>query len=350
MPTNTESLFDEKSLTGVPVFDLTRVTAVQWRKSMLKTVQLFAVAAAIFFTASHASAQNYPSKPIQMIIPFAAGGTTDLMARALQDELSKELKVPIVIVNRGGAGATIGVSAVARSPTDGYTIGLTTNNPLSIQPLLSDDVSYSLDSFRYICQVYDNPLALIVGAGASFKTFPEFVAFANSKPRALLYGTLGPGSAPHIVMLKVLEAARIKDAVDVPYPGASGAQQAILSGAIMAYVGAPANAKASDLPVLAVFAKERIPALPDVPTIGELGYPINALSAGGLIVPKDTPDDIVKTLEQACAKATTSQPFRTSLEKLDSFASYRTGKEFEQFLRQDMTSSIPSLKATGLTK
>lgn len=316
---------------------------------MRKLMQAVVPAVLLLGTAPAAVAQDYPSKPIEMIVPFGAGGTTDLIARALQEELSKGLGVPVVVVNKGGAGGTLGNIEVSQARPHGYTIGFTPNNALTVQPHLKD-LPYTLDSFRYVCLVYDNTQVLIAGPNAPFKTFEEFAAFSTSKPDALVYGTLGPGSSPHILMIRLLEKLGVEQAVHVPFQGAGEVSQALMGNTIMVYPGAPANAKANNLPVLASFSKERIEALPDVPSTFELGYDIAGFSAGGIIAPAGTPDEVVAKLERACETATASQAFKDNMEKLASTVRYLPSAEFEQLFREDSEASVAALKSAGLTK
>src|SRR6266404_70272 len=139
-------------------------------------LQLAAGAAALPVLSRIAWSQTYPSRPINMIVPFPPGGNTDIMARALQNELSKALKQTVVVINKGGAAGTLGLIDLVRASPDGYTIALTPNNPLTAQPHLQK-LPYSMDSFRYICLTYYAPYVLIAGPKAPFKTFVEFVTF-----------------------------------------------------------------------------------------------------------------------------------------------------------------------------
>ena len=144
-----------------------------------------------------ANAQTYPSRPINMIVPFPPAGTTDIMARALQAEMSKAIGQTIVIINKGGAAGTLGLIDVVRSAPDGYTVALTPNNPLTAQPHLQK-LPYNMDSFRYICLTYYAPYVLIAGPKAPFKTFDEFVKFTKAKSENLVYGHPGLASQPHL--------------------------------------------------------------------------------------------------------------------------------------------------------
>jgi tripartite-type tricarboxylate transporter receptor subunit TctC len=266
--------------------------------------QSIVIAAAGLLLAASAAAQDYPSRQINMVIPFPPGGNTDLMARALQPELAKALGQSVVAVNKGGAGGTIGNIEVANARPDGYTIGLTPNNPLTAQPHVQK-LPYGMDSFRLVCLTYYVPYVLIGSPKAPFKTFAELVTFAKAKNDNLIYASPGPGTQPHLGILSALAAIKA-EGVHVPFTGAGPMTQAMLAGTVMAMSESTAVAKAGNLVVLAAQTKERIPALPDVPTMQELGYPSEAFSAGGLVVPAKTPDAVVARLQKACSDAVAS--------------------------------------------
>ena len=184
-----------------------------------------------------------------MVIPFPPGGNTDLMARALQPELAKALGQPVVVINKGGAGGTIGNIEVANAKADGYTIGLTPNNPLTAQPHVQK-LPYGMDSFKYVCLTYYVPYVVMASPKAPFKTFQEFVTYTKEKPDNLIYASPGPGTQPHLGILSALR--RIKaEGVHVPFTGAGPMAQAMLAGTVMAMSESTAVAKASNLNVLA---------------------------------------------------------------------------------------------------
>jgi tripartite-type tricarboxylate transporter receptor subunit TctC len=304
------------------------------------------LAAIAALTAIPASAQTYPSRPINMIIPFPPGGNTDIMGRALQNELSKALGGTVVVVNKGGAAGSIGIVELVRAQPDGYTIALTPNNPLTAQPHLQK-VPYGMDSFRYICLTYYAPYVLIAGPQAPFKTFEEFLKFAKAKPQDLTYGHPGPGSQPHLGMLAVLKAIGV-EALGVPFQGAGPMAQALHSGTVMAIAETPAVAQASNLPILAALSDERIAALPDVPTMRELGYPAEGFTAGGLIAPAETPPEAVAALEKACAQATASAEYKAIVERLNATPRYLPGAEFRKLFEADSARNADALKRAGL--
>jgi len=293
-----------------------------------------------------ASAQTYPSRPITMVVPFPPGGNTDIMARALQNELGKALGQTVVVLNKGGAAGTIGVNELLKAQPDGYTLALTPNNPLTAQPHLQK-LAYGFDSFTYICLTYYTPYVLIAGPQAPFKTFNEFLAFAKAKPENLVYGHPGVASQPHLGMLAVLKAIGA-DALGVPFQGAGPMSHALLSGTVMAITETPSVARASNLPVLAALANERIPALPDVPTMRELGYPAESFTAGGLIAPANTASGAVAVLEKACAQATAAEEYKTILDRLNATPRYLPGAQFRKMFEEDSVRSADAIRGAGL--
>jgi tripartite-type tricarboxylate transporter receptor subunit TctC len=296
---------------------------------------------------AHAHAQTYPSRAINMVVPFPAGGNTDIMARALQAEMSKAMGQTIVIINKGGAAGTLGLIDVARAAPDGYTVALSPNNPLTAQPHLQK-LPYGMDSFRYVCLTYYAPYVLIAGPKAPFKTFDQFVKFAKAKPENLVYGHPGLASQPHLGMLAVLKAIGA-DGLGVPFTGAGPMAQALLSGTVMAITETPAVAAASNLPVLAALSEDRLPALPSVPTMKELRYPANSFTAGGVIAPGNTPPAIATTLETACREATASAAYKTIAGRLNVEARYLPGAAFRRLFDMDSLDNADAIKRMAST-
>jgi tripartite-type tricarboxylate transporter receptor subunit TctC len=310
--------------------------------------QSIVIAAAGLLLAASAAAQDYPSRQINMVIPFPPGGNTDLMARALQPELAKALGQSVIAVNKGGAGGTIGNIEVANARPDGYTIGLTPNNPLTAQPHVQK-LPYDMDSFRLVCLTYYVPYVVIGSPKAPFKTFADFVTFAKAKNDNLIYASPGPGTQPHLGILSALAAIKA-EGVHVPFTGAGPMTQAMLAGTVMAMSESTAVAKAGNLVVLAAQTKERIPALPDVPTMQELGYPSEAFSAGGLVVPAKTPDAVVARLQKACSEAVASEGYKSATEKLNATAHYLPEAEFKAMFAADSVRNAEAVKKAGITQ
>src|SRR5262249_15436633 len=167
---------------------------------LMRSIAGFFILAIAIACGTSAHAQTYPARPINMIVPFPPGGNTDIMARALQNEMAKALGRTVVIINKGGAAGTLGLIDLARAAPDGYAVALTPNNPLPAQPHLQK-LPYGMDSFRFICLTYYAPYVLIAGPQAPLKTFDEFVRFAKAKSENLIYGHPGLASQPHLGML-----------------------------------------------------------------------------------------------------------------------------------------------------
>jgi tripartite-type tricarboxylate transporter receptor subunit TctC len=293
-----------------------------------------------------ALAQSYPSRPINVIVSFPPGGNTDIMARALQNERSKALAQTVVIINKPGAAGTLGLIELSRAASDGYTVALTPNNPLTAQPHVQK-LPYALDSFRYVCLTYFAPYVLIAGPQAPFKTFHEFVSFAKAKPENLIYGHAGVASQPHLGMLAVLKAIGA-EGLGVPFTGAGPMAQALLSGTVMAIAETPAVAAASNLPVLAALSEARIAALPDVRTMKELGFPAASFTAGGLIAPASTSPAALATLEKACADATARAEYKTIAVRLNVEARYLPGNAFRTLFEADSIDNAAAIRGAGL--
>jgi tripartite-type tricarboxylate transporter receptor subunit TctC len=323
---------------------------MKWREFiplLSGSVAAWALGAALLPAVSHiALAQTYPSRPINVIVPFPPGGNTDIMARALQNEMSKALGQTLVIINKGGAAGTLGLIDLSRAAPDGYTIALTPNNPLTAQPHVQK-LPYAMDGFRYVCLTYFSPYALIAGPQAPFKTFHEFVGFAKAKPENLIYGHPGLASQPHLGMLAVLNAIGV-EGLGVPFTGAGPMAQALLSGTVMAITETPAVAAASNLPVLAALSEARIAALPDVRTMKELGYPATSFTAGGLVAPANTSPAALATLEKACAEATARPEYKTIAARLNVEARYLPGEAFRKLFDADSIENANAIRGAGL--
>ena len=289
----------------------------------------------------------YPSRPVQLIIPYPPGGNTDLMARALQAELSRALGVAVVGVNRGGAAGAIGNAEVARARPDGLTIGVSPNNAITTQPFLQA-TPYQADGFRYICQFYDNPQVVILGRNAPFTDLKGMIAFARTGREALVYGAPGQGSTQHILFAQLLRAAGV-DGLMVSYTGAGPMAAAALGGTIMAFVEAASIPASTGLQALAVLGDRRMPGLPEVPTSAELGLPMNGSTYGGLLAPAGLPDAMAAVLERACEAAVASEGFRGAAERLNAGPSFLTGAAFRERFLAEAAVNRALLQELGLT-
>lgn len=307
----------------------------------------FAAALCAAFACAPAMAQGaFPSRPITLIAAYPPGGNTDLMARALQPELSRALGQPVVVVNRGGAAGTIGTAELARARPDGYTIGISPNNPITAQPH-AINLTYSLDSFRFLCRVYDNPQVVILGRNAPFRDFAGLVAHGRSAREALVYGAPGNASTQHILMAALLKRAGVEGLM-VSYTGAGPMSQAALGGQIMAFIEASSIPASTGLTPIATVTAQRLPHLPDVPTVAELGFPVQGSSHGGLIAPAGIPDAAAAAIERACEAAVASEGFRTTAQRLASVPAFLPGPAFRDTFAAESTANQTLLRELGL--
>ena len=259
---------------------------------------------AVFATASHAQDDGYPNKPVRIIVPFAAGGSTDVVARILADKLGAEFKQPFVVENRAGAGGNIGADAVAKSAADGYTLLMGTTGVLSINGYLYKGMSY--DAFRDFAPVSYTSLItniLVVPASLPVQTMAELIALAKSKPGALSFASSGAGSSTHLSgeLFKVMAGI---DILHVPYRGSSQALTDVTSGQVtMLFDNAPSSigfVQQGRLRALAVTSSKRLPNLPDVPTVDEAGVKgYESLSWSGIVAPAATPKPVIAKLNSA---------------------------------------------------
>ena len=295
---------------------------------------------------SAAFAQQFPTKPITVIVPFGPGGTTDLMARVLQVEFEKAIGGPIIVANKAGAGGAIAMAEVARANPDGYTIAMTTIGPQVLQPTLKK-LSYQADSFDYLCGTYDVPLMLMVTADSAFKSLNDVIAYAKQNPGKLAYGSSGQGTALHISMAALLKRAGA-DGLHVPYKSSGEMATGLLGKHVMIFAETPAVATQYQLRPLAVFADKRLDTHPDVPTVVEGGIDVRGTVWGGLVAPKNLPADVRSKLQLACAKATATEGYKASANRLNSPLVYRDAATFTAFAANEAKAYAASVREFGL--
>jgi tripartite-type tricarboxylate transporter receptor subunit TctC len=265
-----------------------------------------------------AGAQSYPDRPVRLVVPFPAGSTTDLVGRILGHKLAEKLGQQVVIENRGGAGGVVGTEMVARTAPDGYTVLLGTIGTHSINPSLYKSIPYDpVADFEPVIQFGSAPNVLVVHPSVTAKTLPELVAYAKARPGQVNYGSSGNGTSNHLSGAYLVSRAGL-DAVHVPYRGGAQAIQDLLRGdlSMMFYHYLPLlpHIQEGVLRPIAITSAERIPALPDVPTMGESGMTDFVVSAWfGVYVPAKTPAEIVKRLHADITAIITAPEVKESL-------------------------------------
>ena len=291
--------------------------------------------------AGSAQAQNWPNKPIRMVVPYTPGGYTDLMARLVSEKMATALGQAIVIENKPGANAVIGTDTVAKAAPDGYTFG-TVIAAHSVNPSLNPKLPYdTMKDFTYVSLTSVAPLILIATPALPAKDMKEFIALAKAKPGQLNFASSGIGSAAHLTMemLKSREGINLQH---IPYKGTAGALQDTVGGQInvMFDVIGPlmSQVKSGNAKALAVAAKERIPAAGDTPTMAEAGVPDFVSGTwSGIIAPAGTPQEIVDRIAAEAKKALADPDLRKKLDDQGIVAMGTTPGEFKTFVTEEIS-------------
>jgi tripartite-type tricarboxylate transporter receptor subunit TctC len=287
------------------------------------------------------AAQDYPSKPITMVVPFPPGGVAEIVGRPLASIMEKSLKQPIVLINRPGAGGAVGMASVAKGPADGYTV-LMGLSSISIFPV-SDRVqgrqpAYELRDFAPIALVTADPTVLVVRADGPYKTVKDFVDAAKANPGKINYSSSGVYGTLHVAMEIFADAAGIK-LFHIPYQGGAPAVTALLGGQVEALASGPAAAigqiKGGKMRALASWSTERLKLLPEIPTFKELGYDAEFYIWTGIFVPVSTPPAVIQKLRTAVKDAATSEDFKAAMEKVSTPVAYLDAPEFAKYWERD---------------
>ena len=319
------------------------------RHKIIAACVLLTVTSVVF---SQNLSENYPQRPVQLHVPFGPGGTTDLMARLLQDELAKAMgsataPAAIAIVNTAGAGGMIGMANVARAKPDGYTIAMTTTGPQTLQPARRDAPPYTPQDFDYICGTYDVPVMTMVAAESPHKTFAELMAFGKANPGKLNYGNSGIGGVLHISMLE-LAAGQGVDAVAVPYKSTGDMILPLKTQQINMFNETPPIATQYQLRALLALSDTPVAGFEQVPTAKSLGIATRASVWGGLVAPKGLSAAIRNKLEDACKIATASASYKARALTANNPLVYRTGADFKAFSLAEHEKFKAVVKTHGL--
>jgi tripartite-type tricarboxylate transporter receptor subunit TctC len=288
-----------------------------------------------------AKAADYPSRPIHLIVPYAAGGAADSIARIVAKRVGKSLGQTIVVENRGGGGSIVGTEFVNKAEPDGYTLLLGQSGPISINPAVYKSLPYDpVKDFAPISLTTAYPYVMVVNPALGVKTLQEFVALAKSKPGALNYGTTGVGAANHLVTELFDSKAGIR-MTHIPYRGTALAVADLLAGQVQVVFADPISAlqhvNSGTLIALAVTSKDRSPVAPTVPTMSESGYPgFDAVGWHGILAPAKTPPAIVARLYAEIVEALKDPETRTLLESQAMQIVGSSPEAFAGFIKQDI--------------
>ncbi|MDB5728109.1 MAG: hypothetical protein JWQ00_1314 [Noviherbaspirillum sp.] len=299
-----------------------------------------------------AIAQTYPSRSVQIVVPFAAGGSIDALARLIQPKLAEAFGQPVLVVNQAGAGGTIGTAAVAKAAPDGHTILLMPVN-LAMMPSLYRKLTFDASKdFTPVTQLVATELLLVANPGLPANSVKELIALSKSKPGSLNFGSTGVASPLHLSM-ELLNATAGTDIVPIPYKGDGPLNTALMSGevqlGVMPVSAAQQYIQRGRLKPLGMTGPRRAASLPDVPTIAESGLPgFEVTSWQGLFVPANTPRNIVARIQTEAAKALDSADVRARLAGLGQEPVGSTPEEFNAKFRSDMIKFATIVKAARI--
>ncbi|MGF6528796.1 tripartite-type tricarboxylate transporter receptor subunit TctC [Variovorax sp. PvP013] len=315
-----------------------------------------AFATCVALAAPHlAAAQAWqPVRPIRLVVPYGPGGSSDVIARAIAAEMGKDLGQAVIVDNKAGGQGVIAMQEAARAAPDGYTIVLGHVGTLAVNPAMMARLPYDVrKDFQPVTLLARVPMVFAVGAKVKATTLPQFVALAKAEPGRLNYGSAGNGSAGHLAfeMLKVTAGI---DVTHVPYKGTGAQMTDLLAGNIdAASAGLPGflpHVKANKVRILAVGSAQRLAAVPDVPTVAELGHPdFESSQWFGLLAPAKTPEAVVRRLDEEARKALASPAVQRRLEEDSSAASPMGPKDFAAFIAGEQTRWATVVRAARLT-
>lgn len=306
-------------------------------RNFIKGLILGAAVAAMGVQCANA-APNFPRKQLNIVVPYAPGGASDTVARIYGKELSAVLGKPVTVTNRTGASGAVGLESVKNSKADGYTIAYMPVESTMIAPLGLDPISSN--DFTFICRVMTIPAAITVRADAPWNTLQEFLDDAKANPGKIMVGNSGAGSIWHVASASLAQAAGVEFNY-VPFDGAAPAVAALLGGNIQAVAVSPSEVKtnvdAGQFKVLAVIGDKHSNVVPDVKTTKELGYDVTAMGWGGFAVPKGTPADVVKILDEASAKAVQTEAVQKLLKERGFEYAYLNGADMDAFAKDQLS-------------
>ncbi len=318
------------------------------RRRLALALALFGLSIATAF-----AQEKFPDRPITIVAPFPPGGIADLTARPVAAAMEKILKNPVVVVNKTGAAGAVGMSFVANSKPDGYTL-LMALSSISIIPeadkLFDRKPAYTVDQLVPLALFSADPTILVVGANHPWKSVKDLVADAKKRPGAISYSSSGIYGTLHMAMEMFAHAAGIK-LNHVPYGGAGPALTAVLGGHQDMLASGPAvvipHVKAGKLRALAGWGAKRVASMPDVPTFKELGYDIEFYIWAGMFAPKGTPEAIMKKLRETMKQVVQEPEFKDAMAKLETPIAYMDAPEFQKFYERDAKMLAEATRRVG---
>ena len=318
------------------------------------TVFRLALALILGLAAGPVFADDYPSRPVSLVVPFPPGGVADITARPLAPALARALKGNVAIVNKQGAGGEVGMQFAATSKPDGYTLLLALSS-ISIIPeaakVSGRQPSYTVDQFEPLALFSADPTILVVRTESPWKTAKEFIEDAKKRPGQISFSSSGVHGTLHMAMELLSHAAGIR-MKHVPHTGGNPAMTALLGGHVDALASGPAvvlpQIKAGKLRALAGWGDKRVASLPELPTFRELGYPDAEFYIwSGVFAPKGTPEPVLARLREAMKTASNDPEFKAAMEKAETPIVFKQGEEFRKFFEADAKRLIDGVRKVG---
>jgi tripartite-type tricarboxylate transporter receptor subunit TctC len=304
-------------------------------------------------TMSALAQDDYPSRPVTMVVPFPPGGVADTVGRPVAEAMGRYLKQAVIIENKGGAGGGIGMGQVAKAKPDGYTLLMALSSYVVLpeaDKLLNRTPMYQLDQLKPIARFAADPTVLVVKADSPWKTYAEFITDVKANPGKMSFGSSGNYGTMHVPM-EQLKVATSSYMLHVPYTGAGPAVMALLSGQVDALSTGPASVlqqiKAGKLRALAHWGEGRLAVMPDVPSFKELGVPIQYSQWAGMFVPAGTPAPVVEKLRQAAKFAALDPRAAQALVAAGTSFQFLDAPDFERFVQADARAMTTLVKRIG---
>ncbi|MGZ5084619.1 MAG: Bug family tripartite tricarboxylate transporter substrate binding protein [Usitatibacter sp.] len=315
------------------------------------TLRKMLAIACLAAVASTAAAQDYPTKPIKLVVPFPPAGGTDIMARFVAQKLAENTKWNVVVDNRPGAGGNIGVDAVAKSPPDGYTLVMGQTSNLAINATLFKNLPYDpVKDLAPVVLVGSGPIAIAVRKESPFKTLADLVAAAKAKPGAISMATPGNGTVAHLSGVRLMQATGAKFE-HIPYKGASGAIPDLLGGNVDFYLSSvpsvQSQVSAGKLRLLATTGAKRSPIFPKVPTVAETYPGFQAVTWFGILAPAGTPKPILARLNAEINKVLKDPGVRKSIETEGGEVLGGTAEEFAAYIKSELAMWAGLVRQSG---
>lgn len=295
-------------------------------------------------------ASAFPDRPVTMVVPFSAGGGTDITSRTLSGPMAEALGAEILVKNTAGAGGTIGAAEVAAARPDGYTIGMMPVGPMTTQPHLRN-LPYAPESFDYICLAYSAPSSIVVRKDSPFNNLVDMIDYAKVNPGELNFGVQAIGSIPHVAGLGVVDATGIEMEF-IPFKGSAPTFKAMLDGSVDMFVAHISflTQNADQVKSIAMLSDEPVSTAPDLSTAKQQGIALDFPIWGGLVAPKGIPAEARDALESACEKGMNSKAFGDRMADLRMPVTFMKGSDFEAFVESEFARNAKLLTKAGLAK